>query len=161
MNISNSIFAFLLLFAVMACNNEEPEPSCDTNTTMINHGGGGSTFCMTASRFNHNIERFNPEHRETYSTYVDLTGLNFSISMDHWTLFEEGQQFTYGAGAAIYSGQWGSVEQFELKIVKLDRVNMLMDITFRVKATALNTGRTSIDYEGFISDMPLTQNPPS
>ena len=116
---------------------------------------------MTAGRFQHTINTHNSEQPETYYTYVDQVGLNFEIRITHWTLLAEGQQFEYANGATISSGQWGSIQHFELIIDKLDRENKLMDLSFAVRATSLNTGQTSINYEGYLTGLPLTAEPNS
>lgn len=156
MRLSSYTLIGLLLLSAIGCSEEEPAKTCDTNATMINKASSNSVFCMEASRFQHTIDKFNAEHPETYYTYVDQVGLNFEIRMNHWTLFTGGQEFEYAQGATIYSTQWGSIQHFDLTIERLDRENMLMDVHFTVQATSLNNGQTSINYEGFLSDLPLT-----
>ena len=113
---------------------------------------------MKASRFQHQISR---ENAESYYVYVDQVGVNFEIRVNPGKLMEQGEIYEPGFpyGAAIYSGQWGSTEFFELLVLDLDRENMLVSFAFQVRATALNSGATKVNYDGILKDLPLTAVP--
>jgi len=142
-----------IIFLIIACGGDEESAfECTSGATLLL--GESNNQCGTMSRFSHNVRL----DEETYSLFLDYPPYgNGNLVLSPRAILEEGTTYQFANGAAYSSALLGGINRFDVTILKLDRVNQTMDITFDLDATVLSNN-TRFEMFGKLTDLPLTEN---
>jgi len=144
--------SLIMVLLLIACGEDStPEFNCPSGAQLLI--GENTNHCGVMSRFSHNIS----SSGERYRLYLDYFPYgNMDVFLEDPSKIVEGMTYQRLEGAGFFSTQLGSYESGSITVEKLDRENMLLTISFQLKATVLDNN-TRFEMSGTLIDMPLTE----